>query len=224
MDVILVGFVAGLTWAGWRTGFVRRLAGIAFIAISFVAGAYLQGPFGDLVNQFFPDMPAAYAGLLAYAFLFPIVLVVLHVVSQPFLKGIKVGNMTRELDKALGALFGFVEGVLILSVIVVIFDTYFAISAVFSAAPGLSQVSGIVASFNESYTVHLLRATTVPIVLTILGPLLPKDISSLVPGGLPGMPGIPGVPGVPGVPGLPGLPTHTPVVPTHTPILPTHNP
>ena len=77
------------------------------------------------------------------------------------------------------------------------------------------------ASFNESYTVHLLRATTVPLVLTVLGPLLPKDITSLVPGGLPGMPGIPGVPGLPG---LPGLPTHTPVLPTHTPFAPTHTP
>jgi len=221
MDVILVGFVAGLTWAGWRTGFVRRLAGIAFIAISFVAGAYLQGPFGDLVNHFFPDMPAAYAGLLAYAFLFPIVLIVLHVVSQPFLKGVKVGNMTRELDKALGAIFGFLEGVLILSVVVVIFDTYFAIGAQTGTALGLTAFSGIVASFNESYTVHLLRATTVPLVLTVLGPLLPKDITSLVPGGLPGMPGIPGVPGLPG---LPGLPTHTPVLPTHTPFAPTHTP
>ena len=76
-------------------------------------------------------------------------------------------------------------------------------------------MSGIVASFNESYTVHLLRATTVPFVLTVLGPLLPKDISSLVPGGVPGMPGIPG---------LPGAPTHAPAVPTHTPLLPTHKP
>jgi len=114
--------------------------------------------------------------------------------------------------------------VLILSVVVVIFDTYFAIGAATGTAPGLSAFSGIVASFNESYTVHLLRATTVPVVLTVLGPLLPKDISSLVPGGLPGMPGIPGLPGVPGIPGPPGLPTHPPVVPTHTPFVPTHTP
>ncbi len=202
MDVVLVGFVAGLTWAGWRTGFVRRLAGLAFIAISFVVGAYLQGPFGDLVNQFFPQVPAAYAGLLAYTFLFPVLLVILHVVSKPFLKDRKVGGMTRELDKALGAIFGLIEGVLILSVIVVIFDTYFAVGIQTGTTLGLNQFSSLAASFNESYTVHLLRETTVPLVLAVLGPFLPKDISSLVPGGLPGMPGIPGVPGLNHIPGL----------------------
>ena len=193
MDVVLVGFVAGLTWAGWRTGFVRRLAGLAFIGVSFVVGAYLQGPFGDLVNNFFPEVPPEYAGLLAYAFLFPVLLVILHVVSKPFLKDRKVGGMTRELDKALGAIFGFIEGVLILSVIVVIFDTYFAGGTQTGTPLGLDQISSLAAAFNESYTVHLLRATTVPLVLAVLGPFLPKDISSLVPGGLPGMPGIPGV-------------------------------
>ena len=120
-------------------------------------------------------------------------------------------SATATRDKALGAIFGFIEGVLILSVLVVILDTYFVVGAVNGQAPlGLPLISSLTASFNESYTVHLLRATTVPLVLALLGPLLPKDISSLVPGGLPGMPGIPGLPGgLPGVPGLPGA-THTP--------------
>ena len=97
MDVILVGFVAGLTWAGWRTGFVRRLAGLAFIAISFVAGRLSPGSVRRARQPTSSrTCPPAYAGLLAYAFLFPVVLVVLHVVSQPFLKRIKVGNMTQR--------------------------------------------------------------------------------------------------------------------------------
>ena len=60
---------------------MHRLAGLAFIAISFVAGAYLRGPFGDLVHGIFPDMPADYAELLGYAFAFPIILAVIHVVA-----------------------------------------------------------------------------------------------------------------------------------------------
>ncbi len=207
MDIVLVGFVAGLTWAGWRSGFVRRLAGLLFIGLSFVLGAYLHGPFGDLVNHFFPDMPADYAALLGFTFAFPILLAIMHLAARPFLKDRKVGTMTRELDKALGAIFGFIEGVLILSVLVVILDTYFVVGAVNGQVPlGLPLISSLTASFNESYTVHLLRATTVPLVLALLGPFLPKDISSLVPGGLPGMPGIPGIPGVPGLPGVPGCP------------------
>ena len=198
MDVILVGFVAGLTWGGWRTGFIRRAAGLAFTAIAFVAGAYLRGPFGALVHTIFPDMPPEYADLLGYAFVFPVVLIILNVVAHPFLKDRHMGGMTHELDKALGAIFGFIEGVLILSVVVVIFDTYFGTGPQHGAAPGLGIMTSIATALNESYTVKLLRETTVPLVLTILGPLLPKDISTLVPGGLPGMPGLPAIPGLPG--------------------------
>jgi uncharacterized membrane protein required for colicin V production len=210
MDLILVGFVAGLTFGGWRTGFLHRLAGLAFAAIAFVAGAYLRGPFGQLIHGIFPNVPADYAELLGYAFAFPIILAVIHVAAYPFLKDKHMSGMTRELDKALGAILGFIEGVLILSILVVIFDTYFGTPESIGQTPGLGILSSLVSSFNESYTVHLLRQSTVPIVLAVLGPLLPKDISSLIPGGVPGMPGIPGLPG--GIPGggVPPFGTHKP--------------
>ena len=195
MDVVLVGFVAGLTFGGWRTGFVHRLAGLLFMAISFVLAAYLRGPFGELVHNFFPSMPTDYAGLLGYAFGFPIILAVLHVATYPLLKGRHINGVTKELDRALGAVFGFIEGVLILSALVVIFDTYFGTGQSAGQTPGLNYLQSLVSGFNSSYTVQLLRSTTVPLVLAILGPLLPKDVSSVIPGGVPGLPGIPGLGG-----------------------------
>jgi uncharacterized membrane protein required for colicin V production len=188
-DIIMVGFLAGLTFGGWRTGLIHRLAGLAFMAISLVLGAYLRGPFGDLASTFFPNIPADYAGLVGYAFAFPVVLAILHIVSYRFLKGQRMGGMTMEVDRALGALFGFLEGVLILSAIVVIFDTYFqTFTTPGGHLPGLDFIASLDAQFNASVTVQLLRATSVPLVLAVLGPLLPHDISSLVPSGVPGMP------------------------------------
>lgn len=207
MDVVLVGFIAGLTFGGWRTGFLHRLAGLAFMAIAFLLGAYVRGPFGDLVTSAFPTIPADYASLLGFVFVFPVTLGVLHLAAYPFLRGKRMNRMTREVDRVLGALIGFVEGVLILSVLVVILDTYFAAGQTTGHQPGLNYLEPLTASFNSSVTVHLLRDTTVPLTLTVLGPLLPSDISSLLPGGIPGMPGIPGLPGGSGNSGsLPSLP------------------
>ena len=191
-DVIMVGFLAGLTYGGLRTGLIHRLAGLAFLAISLVAGAYLRGPFGSLATTFFPNIPADYAGLVGYAFAFPVVLGILHLVSYRFLKGQHMGGMTAGVDKGLGALFGFLEGVLILSAIVVILDTYFqTFSTSTGHRPGIDVFQGLAAQFNASVTVHILRDTSVPLVLAILGPLLPTDIKSLIPSGVPGMPGLP---------------------------------
>lgn len=206
MDVVLVGFIAGLTFGGWRTGFLHRLAGLGFLAIAFVLGAYVRGPFGDLVASAFPTIPADYGSLLGYVFVFPVALGVLHLAAYPFLRGKRLSGMTKEVDRVLGAAIGFIEGVLILSALVVILDTYFAAGQTTGHQPGLNFVEPLTASFNSSVTVHLLRDTTVPLTLTVLGPLLPGDISTLVPSGLPGMPGIPGLPGGSGIPNLPGLP------------------
>ena len=160
------------------------MAGLAFIAISFVLGAYLRGPFGALVNGDLPGHSGATTpSCSAMRLLFPILLAVLHVVAHPFLKDKHMRGMTRELDKALGAIFGFIEGVLILSVAGRHFRHLLRHGLERSARrPAWASCPGLVASFNESYTVHLLRDTTVPMVLAVLGPLLPKDISTPHPG------------------------------------------
>ena len=202
MDVILVGFVAGMTFAGWRTGFVRRAAGLALHRAVVRRWAHTcEGPFGDLVNHFFPDMPADYAALLGYAFAFPVILALLHVVAHPFLKDRHVGSHDARAGQGAGRDLRLPGSRADPVVIVVIFDTYFVLGVANGGAagfnplngPGLSTISGLVAAFNESYTVHLLRQTTVPLVLAVLGPLLPKNISSLIPGGIPGLPGMPGL-------------------------------
>jgi membrane protein required for colicin V production len=194
MDLILVAFIAGLTFGGWRSGFIHRLFGLLFMAVAFVVGAYLRGPFGDLANSVFKDIPPDYASLVGYTFAFPVILAVLHIATYPIVHRIQPQGLTKELDRALGALFGFIEATLILSAVVVILDTYFVGGEAAGNRPGINYITDLAASFNASVTVHLLRETTVPLVLALLGPLLPKDISTLVPGGVPGLPGIPGLP------------------------------
>lgn len=197
MDVLLVGFIVGFIYAGWRTGFLRRLVGLGFIAISFVLSVYLSGPFGDLIHGWFPDVTPAYAELWAYLLIFPTALVALHLVVGRLIKDVAVGGVSQAVDRGLGALFGAIEAILILTVVVIAIDRY----SVQVAASGLGAIRPLVDALqgiSTSNTARLLRETTVPFVLTVIGPLLPKDISSLLdqlPNGVQG--GIPGVPGFP---------------------------
>jgi hypothetical protein len=94
-------------------------------------------------------------------------------------------DISRELDAGLGALLGGVEAILILSVLVVVVDAYFGTKSQLAAdmPPGL--LKDFTQAFNASETVKLLHGTTVPVTLAALGPLLPKDLSALLPDGLP---------------------------------------
>lgn len=59
MDVVLVGVIVGFIAGGWRTGFLERLIGLGFIALSFVASAYIRYPIGAITarRQVFRSAP-----------------------------------------------------------------------------------------------------------------------------------------------------------------------
>ena len=194
MDLLMLGFIAGLIAGGYKTGFIHRLAGLGFMALSFVLGAYARAPIGDLISSSFKNVPKSYGEMVAYVFIFPAILILANVVAHPFLKRVAVSGLSREMDQALGAVFGGLEAVLILSAAIAILDTYSGSTALPSGS-GLGFLTSIKESVDASTTAQLLRDTTVPFVLAILGPLLPHDVTSAVPGGIPGLPtGIPGLP------------------------------
>jgi uncharacterized membrane protein required for colicin V production len=191
MDVVLVGFVAAFVFGGWRSGLLRRLIGIGFAVLSFVLGAYLRYPFAAIATTVTKSIPADYANLVGYAIAFPAILGVLHVVSRSLLGRIRIQGITKEVDAGLGALVGGIEAIIILSAAVVVLDAYFGTASTPSALTHAGVLKDLTAAFNASTTVHLLRDTTVPVALAILGPVLPTDIRTLLPNGLPIPSGLP---------------------------------
>lgn len=202
-DVVLLLFIGGYVKGGWSTGFVRRLAGLGFMVLAFVLGAYLRQPVGNLIAGIFPQLPPDYAEMVGYSIAFTVILIGGNIVTGPVLSRVAVNGVSRKLDQSLGAVFGGLEAVLIISAAIVILDTYFGTAGALGQQAGLGFLKDISQALDSSTIGQILIHTTVPFVLAVLGPLLPKDISTLVPTtGLPGT-GIPGL-------GVPGLPVPTP--------------
>ena len=202
-DVLLLGFIGGYIKGGWSTGFVRRLAGLGFMALAFVLGAYLRQPIGNLIAGILPQVPPQYAEMVGYSIAFTVIVVGGNIVTGPVLSRVAVSGVSRKLDQSLGAVFGGIESVLIISAVIVILDTYFGTAGALGQEAGLGFLKSLSQALDSSTIGQFLIHTTVPFVLAVLGPFLPKDISTLVPTtGMPGM-GIPGL-------GIPGLPVPTP--------------
>ena len=186
MDVVLVGFIAAFIFAGFRSGFIWRLLGIVYIVIAAVAGAYFRYAVGAIASQFFPTIPSDYANLVGFAIAFPAILVGLHILEAAFLrKVVPQHGLSRRMDQALGAVLGGIEAIMILSVVVVVVDAYFGTKSQLAADAPKGLLTEFTKAFNGSETVKLLRGTTVPFILAALGPVLPKDVSTLLPDGLP---------------------------------------
>ena len=195
VDVVLLGVFAGFARAGWSSGFVRRLAGLLFILVGFVASAYLRGPVGALVHTFLPDVPKEYADAIGYSISFSALTIGLNLVSGPILARVPKQGIAHRTDQLLGVVFGLVEAVILVSAAIVILHTY-ADSKSFAVIEKTSFLRDLRDAVDGSTIGKLLEDTTVPIVLLLLGPFLPTDIKSVVPTQIPG--------------GLPFFPTKLP--------------
>jgi uncharacterized membrane protein required for colicin V production len=201
IDLFLLGAIGASVFGGWRSGFIRRLAGIVFLIVSFVLGAQLRVPAGALISDLFPQIPDQYAETVGYSVVFSALIVGFNLFSGVILSRIAVHGVSRSTDQVFGAVLGAAESILIISVGIVILHTYTDPGNSLSALTDLGALHDIRTAVDESTIGKLLSKTTVPIVLTILGPLLPTDIKSIVPLAIPG--GIPGFP-------MPGLPLPSP--------------
>ena len=201
VDLILLGAIGASVFGGLRSGFIRRLAGIMFLVVAFVLGAQLRVPAGALISNFFPVIPEQYADAIGYAVVFSALLIGFNLFSRVILSRIAVRGGSRSADQVLGAILGGLESILVISVAIVILHTYTDPANSLSGLTDLGGLHDVRTAVDQSTIGQLLSKTTVPIVLTILGPLLPTDIKSIVPLEIPG--GLIGFP-------IPGLPASSP--------------
>ena len=160
-DLLLVGFIAGFVRGGWSTGFLRRLAGLGYMAVSFVAGAYLRQPAGAILERFFPQIPSQYADMVGYSVAFTVLVAALNIVTGPVLSKVAVGGISRQLNRALGAILGGVEAVLLISAAIVILDTYFGTAGALTKDQGLGFLKGISQALDTSTIGQFLIHTSV---------------------------------------------------------------
>jgi uncharacterized membrane protein required for colicin V production len=179
IDLWLLGMIGGFVFGGFRTGFVRRLAGLGFLVAAFVAASYLHLIAKGLLQLLLPKMEEGTAGFIGFVAVFGVVLIGMHLVSRPFLSRVAVSGMSRMTDRVLGAGLGLLEGVLLASVGIVIVLTY-ADDTLLGAATQLGLIPDLREALEGSTIARVLMDTTVPLVLVVLGPLLPPDIDSVV--------------------------------------------
>jgi uncharacterized membrane protein required for colicin V production len=195
-DLAMLLFIVGFAVAGGKSGLIRRVVGLLFLAVSFVVGAYLRFPAGAVINTFLPQIPKVYAAMLGYTVASTAILLAFNLAARPLMKRVPQTGLARRTDQLLGVVFGVVEAVLILAGLIVILHTYGStVQELGSSFIDKGLLHDIRVAVDDSTIGQLLEKTAVPFVLLILGPFLPKDITKVVPSNIPG--GVPFFPTVP---------------------------
>ncbi len=120
LDIILLVVLAVGLIIGLVRGFILEVMGFVGVIIAvFVARIYAP-ILGEMVAKWF-SLPLIYAKPIAYGLIFVAVVVACYLLAK-MLNGIVKLVMLDWLNKLLGALFGLLKYVLILSVLINIFD------------------------------------------------------------------------------------------------------
>ncbi len=181
MDIVIGTFIVGGVITGWKRGLVFQLIGLLMLIVSFVAGAYLRVPIGAIIGAIWTTLPPSYAEMLGYAFAFVGVFIVGNIVVGRLYGKTALAGVSEMADQVLGAILGGVVGALLVSAGIAILDTFYGQpNQLGQTAAGIFILKYFHDTLAVSWLADVLRATTVPIMLNVLGPIIPTDIK--VPG------------------------------------------
>jgi uncharacterized membrane protein required for colicin V production len=177
MDIVLGTFIVGGALTGWRSGLVFQLIGLLMLVVAFVAGAYLRGPVGAVIDAVWTTLPASYGEMLGYAVAFLFVFTIGNLIVGRLYGKFELAGVSAMADQVIGAALGGVVAALLASAAIAILDTFYGQpSQLGRTAAGIVILQYFHDGLKVSWVADILRATTVPIMLTILGPIIPKDI------------------------------------------------
>jgi len=113
LDLVIALIITIPTFSGFRKGFLRKFLGIAGIIVGFVLAVRFYEPAAGLLNKLFSSNL-----LVIQVISFLLIIAVIYgftVWLAKFIAGMNSGSSV--LDKTAGTLFGFIQGVIIASVL-----------------------------------------------------------------------------------------------------------
>jgi len=177
-DLVIVLALLAMFIVGYAQGVVRRLLGIAAILFALVLGTQLRQPLGAYLAAEWNTIVPTYSYMVAFGAVFVAAAVTLSIGIQITYRPAPLFPKYPVLDEILGGLLGVLEGFLILIVIVLILDPHYNLQSVKdTVGRGEFRVLRTLHEFlDTSVIVEILRNSVIPILLGVVGFLIPQDI------------------------------------------------
>jgi uncharacterized membrane protein required for colicin V production len=178
-DVFIVLFLFGCFVLGFVQGTIRRLVGILSMVFSFFLAAVLSVPVGDFLAQHWEQFPAEYAVMLGFLILFVAAVIAFSVVIQGTYKKAPLFANYTIVDEVLGGILGVIEGILLLTFLLIILDQFFLLTNFPTDDDELPLLRGFWNALSGSGFGGLLHTYLVPAVVAIGSFLLPDSIEQM---------------------------------------------
>ena len=177
-DLLVILILAGMFILGFVQGTVRRLLGIAAILFSFLLAANLREPLGNFLGANWTQFEREYAVMVGFGTVFVAASIAFTLVIQGFYNKTPLTERYVIVDEVIGGLLGVLQGVIILTAMVIILDSAFKIPSV-DQRNELILLREIFGAYDPSVTAQVIRGAVIPVFYALFGLFIPEALRDI---------------------------------------------
>ncbi len=145
--------------------------------LAFLIGAYLKTELGSYLTQQWRNFPAGFSDMAAFGLIFVALLLAAPVIIFVGTRGSQSVSRFQVLDDLVGAFFAVFVAVLGIAGLLIVLSTFYGSdAAVIDPAGGPQWTANMYQSLLGSSIGSSIDRHLVPIIGTLLGPVLPADV------------------------------------------------
>ena len=172
-DIAIVVLLIGFLLVGLFRGALRQLLALGATLVAFVVAAHGRHFLGEYMRAQEPDFSVQYASMLGFLVTFLILLIAVLAIIELSGRTVTLSNRAM-VEEVVGGVALLLVGIFAITGVLYALDTYFAAPSGFTAEVDL--VRQLRTALGESRIATVLHDTLVPLVQSLLGPLLPADV------------------------------------------------
>jgi uncharacterized membrane protein required for colicin V production len=180
LDVVIVLALFGMFVLGYAQGAVRRGVGVLTMTFSFFLAGQLNQWLGKFLAENWTQYPPAYSYMIGYLVLFLAGVVSFALVVQVTYKKVEIFARFPVIDELLGGLLGVVWGLLFLTFLTTILDTYF-LAAQVGDTDEVQFLRQIWTAIDGTWFGSLLHTQVIPVMVAWTAFVLPSSVTSNYP-------------------------------------------
>ena len=166
---------------GYLQGTIRRAIGIAAVIFSLILAAQLRAPIGDYLAVNWGQFPPGYARMIAFGAVFGLSVIVLAIVAEIYYERGPFLPRSRLADPLLGGVLGVLQAMIMIGVLILVLDSYFALPNVIPSEGEFVVVRDFYSALDVSRTAALFRHDLIPAFFFLIGLLIPEELRSMYP-------------------------------------------
>ena len=172
IDLVIILALAAGVFAGFTQGMITYVLNALVVVVAFIVASQLKEPILELLGFWRAFTPEGRELLIFVLLFFGLTIAGWFVIRRAYRRTRM--PIAKQLDEVGGAIFGLLFAVLVISLQLIVFDSFF------TTEEGGGWVAGYYEALNSSFLVGFFRETVIPVVGFVARPFVPDEIARLL--------------------------------------------